>query len=733
MSAAVAPDTMLAAIKAHLKAAGIVEAVIVDDTFDGISSESIKDWLATFIDALGDDQNLAALAQLCPGIDEPEKFGVDAAKVLWARKAEWIAPLKGPAEQLFNNYAQRFDRLAAIEASLRKLGLEVQQLGITGKIPDTVQIVFLDYQLEPGVEAARAQSEAEELGERGKKADLVPSRAEKIAKELGARGSQRPYLVLISEWTNLAQVQADFRQRTAYLGGTFAFLPKQQAAEEDTLYYSLRCWGIGSPALPAITDFFSTVADSIEQTAGEFRDAVLQLGIQDYSFIQRLSLSADGEPLGEYILHLLSESLSHRVRNLPAVRDARVKLDGVSFETHFASVTQPSGAVARLYREAFTDRGAEALAPHPLQHLQKPAPAVVLPRVGQGDIFADSARKHVYLLINPGCDLQYSPLNPERHAEPETLLYLMKGNLTPFTTLPEGDHSMRTEPFEIDGISYRIIWHPKLVVPVAHGDLEVWSQKTNFTRIARLRDIHVASLQQAWTAHMGRIGLPVAPPYFSAADFRIYVKAGEVLVPVGEPVTGEAVLTDHWHDRKPVQSFTLTQGGARALTPAFEQAAQEIEKAAAALPADMEHRDKKVTAAAKAANAARASAKDIGYLFFLIDREHRLVRKAGSICQPAHGDHKPVVFIWNSQPEGKKWKQDLSVAPDAVVIVDFLPLPAPEATPAEQRAARPAAAAVPAEAPVVPEPVAMPIDMPQAPAAPAAAAPVVAPDVPKAE
>lgn len=683
MSAAAAPQSILETIRERLKAGGIAEVAIVDDTYDGISNDTLQPGMAVFVDALSDAGNLVQLTAVCPKVVDADQFDLDSARDLWSKQPLWSPQLKALADPLFHGYRQRSDHLKGISTGLSKLGLTVHERGVKDEIPQTVQLVFLDYHLEPENAAGAAQRQAADLAEKGARADPVPSLAEKIAAELAKRGANRPFLVLISEWTELAQVQAEFRKRTRYLGGTFAFLAKHDAAQEQSLFFYLGCWGVGHPALPIIRDFFSTMAESLERVAEDFHEALLELDVHDYSFIQRLSLTPDGEPLGEYVLHLLAESLGHRVRNFPAVRDARAQLDRVSFKTHLPSTTQPSSAVARLYREAFTDRGEEPLDPHPLQHLQHPRPEVAVPRVSQGDLFVTPDRTHIYLIINPGCDLQFSPLNPKRLPDPKVLLYLMEGLLTPFSQAPEGKTEMRTEPYEIDGVPFRIIWHHAVVIPVPLGDLVEWCKETGCKRIARLREINAASLQQAWVANLGRIGLPVAPPYFSQADFKMYVKAKDLLLPVGGRVVGGVVLTQHWQGSKLVHSFTLTQEAVTALVPGFKAAAEHFVKAAEAVPAG-EHRDAKAAAlTASAANAVKAAHLDLPDLFLLMEGEHKLGHASGEVWSPQGGAPIPITCFWDGKLEGKKWG-DLKIPQNSLLVVDILPPEIPvAAAPAE--------------------------------------------------
>lgn len=661
-------ETTASIIERRFRNAGILKVAIVDDAYDAITNEIIADTIDDFVGSLKNDEHLNEVRKLCPAVTEPDNFDLDAAKLLWEQRKAWPEKITPLTRALYTIKFQRVERLDNLSAALSRLNLEVIPLGIAAVIDNDVRLVFLDYQLEPEKEKALAQADAQALVENNVAASPRKTRAEEIAHGLSARGANRPYLVLISTLTNLADLQAGFRERTNYVGGTFGFLVKEWAANEQDLLFHLRSWGIGHPALPAVTNFISAVADSAEDIARRFRKTLLELDAQDYSFLQRLSLTEDGEPLGDYILHLLSESLSHRLRNHLAVVAARATLDEISFSEHLPSIVQPRGIVAQLYREAFTDHGPAPLAPHPLQKHQQPAPPKVLPRINQGDIFASACRTHVYVVINPGCDLQYSPMNPGRHPDPESALFLIKGDLVPYPAQPLDIAAMRTEPFEIGGVPYRIVWQLKSTKAIPHREIETWSQTERYERIARLREIHAASLQQAWTARMSRIGLPVVPPTFSSADFRMLVNVGKDTRQVGSTVAGEIVLTQHWEERELVNRFTLTQRAVLRLKEAFGAALDSIQSQIDAVP-EGQHKEVRTAALVKSLNMAKVYATDPGQLLYLLEGEFDLPSKNGAAW--TEETRLPITFFRHANLVGKKW-ESIKGRAHSIVLIDIL-------------------------------------------------------------
>jgi len=640
-------------IKQRLKNAKITEAAIIDDTFDEISSEMLGNGFDTFVGALEDSEVFREVQVICAGLEEATDFDVDRARELWAARNAWGERVKPHAELLFNNYVQRLATLNHLAANLEQLELKVYKLGANTAPPKSVSLVFLDYCLQPEKEVALAETRLQQITTAGRTAQGIASEllAETIAKRLVDLGVDRPFLVLISDRTELSQVHDDFRRRTKYLGGTFACLGKTKASDQETLYFHLGCWGIGHPALGPIRQFFDAALTSMDKTAIEFKETLLALDAQDYSFIQRLSLSADGEPLGEYMLDLLGAALSHRLRSQKEVCDAKTVLDGQHFSTHLPSVTQPSSELRRLYQDATTEPNVGELAPHPLHKLQTPLPPLLVPRLILGDILAKNENEPVYMVLNAGCDLQFSPISPDRHADPDLPIYLMPGKLEPLSHSTSNPAAKRTELFELHNKPYRIVWDHKHVFTVALGQFQKWCEDKQYQRVDRLALVQALAMQQIWTSDSGRVGLMVTPPLTESADFQVYLRNAEnKLEPFEGRIRGQVILGSHLRENKHVEWFFLTREGMLQLHAAlktvsgrfklFEQAAVEPRKT------------EKIAELQRLGSRADSSVHDWESWFQLLEREHELPRSAGPRA-PSNSAKMPVAFCWQTYPAGK--------------------------------------------------------------------------------
>jgi hypothetical protein len=657
-------------VRQRLQANSITRAAIVDDTFDGITEASFEDQdLPAFEDALVDNAVMAEFKRLVPEYDEDEGFDLDAARKLWELRAQWAGALVGPAKRLFNRFQTQNDRLARISTALNKVGLEVVEFGIPRdvKVLHGFPLVFLDYQLESEAELkiAKEKALAANMPEAG------PKKSQEIALQL-AKSDTRPFLVLISSIA-LGEIQNDFRERANYVRGTFGVLSKNDAGNEQILFVNLYAWGVGHPALRAISDFISAFGQRSAVVSADFTRSILQLDVQDYSFIQRLSLSGDGEPLGEYFLQLLTESLSHRIRNDKAVITTRKTLDTLHFKEHLSSAVQPSDTVSRLYSEALTDRGPEPLENHPLQHLDDLPSDKALPRVMQGDLFYNKRSKKVYVIMNCGCDLQFSPVN--RPPDPETTLLLVEGDALPYSQRPP-KIDLRTEPFLIDETPHRICWYPKRVKPMMHKDLRKWCNDSGFVRIGRLRDLQAASIQQAWAAKNARVGLPVTPPFFSAADFELYVvtrgETGKDAFTRVSHGVGDVILSQHWSTTTELADrFIFTPSGVEKLSAGLPKAVEllsaEVEKASS----------NKKPGAQSNRSSVEALANNFSSFYFLLAREHEL---------PVTGKNTVLtevsIPVFNSADFSAP---DMKSPNKAFLILNIIPQP-PEEVPAVESA-----------------------------------------------
>jgi len=642
-------------LKKRLKEANITKAAIIDDAFDGISNEALSKDLSSFMASLEEEAVFNEAQAICGDLEDASDFDLDRAKQLWEANARWGANLKGPAALLFNVYNQRLATLNQLASNLEHLGLAIQKCGVRADVPLQTGLIFLDYYLQPETEAPSQSTLRAQLTETGSREQAPPTEllAERIAKKIGSQGGSRPFLVLISDKADVSVVRDAFRQRTNYLAGTFACLSKTKASNQETLYLHLGSWGVGHPALGPAREFFDAVTNSIDKTASAFKECLLALDVQDYSFIQRLSLGADGEPLGEYMLEMIGAALSHRLRAQGEVCNAKKTLDRQHFGIHLPSVTQPSLELRRLYRDATTEPNVNDLEPHPLQEFQDPPPKGPIPRLVLGDILAKTEDELVYMVANAGCDLQFSPINPNRHADPDLPIYLMPGKLEPLSRSTADPAAKRTELFDLEGKPYRILWDQGHVFSVPLGEMQKWCADRNYHRVDRIGLVYALAMQQLWTSSISRVGLMVTPPLTETADFKMYIRNGAgKLEAHGTRVKGQVILGTSRRKNADVDWFFLTTDGMEHVLSALKDAPKLFEAFAQALP-DGPHKTNKQADLRRWSESAAAAASRLDSWLGLLEKEHTLTRADGTKLKSGDPTKMPITFCWQTYPGGK--------------------------------------------------------------------------------
>ena len=450
-----------------------------------------------------------------------------------------------------------------VASHLKGLGLTVASIGTKPKqslltsehalpsIPDDVQLVFLDYDLE---------------GDSALDSTQKTRMSELVANQLAERKEKTPFLVIFSNKPNARSLSEGFRKRTGYLRGTFVFIPKEEARDMAKLCARLANTCVGMKGLGHLQHFFFALKRRLAEVARTVETEVMQLNVQDHAFIQRLALQEEGTSLGEYMLDLFGAVLSHELRDGAEVQEARRKLDAFPFEDrHFPFSDLPSAPIQRLYRAVLTEPGILDACPHPrvLQGRAKDTKGFTYkapPLLMLGDIFAKNAREPVYVIMNPACDLQYAP--GRRDPRLETSVLLMRGRLESLTKPRANSGGLRMEWLQYGRRNWRVAWEHQCVESMPLEKFDKWRNKRGYKRIARLSLPYSLKLQQTWLAELGRVGLPVNLPFYDAFDVQLYGldPKGE-WVQFGSTIKRAAIVSRHPRDSKELSHFTLTPTG----------------------------------------------------------------------------------------------------------------------------------------------------------------------------
>lgn len=368
----------------------------------------------------------------------------------------------------------------------------------------------------------------------------------------------------------------------------------------------------------------------------DFIERISALTLSDYAYIQSLSLQADGQPLGDYLMWLFSAYFGHLLFGR-ALRRQRDDLDALTFKT-LPSQTVPSPQLAEMYRHALFDVDVGPVTGHPrarpasagaMQGNGPPAPDSAAaadrdPVLSLGDIFVPVhpappdgegdgagttdrdpvpdgptvAAAHseapsppdLMMVINAQCDLAFAPEGGRTIDRGRSIL-LLPGTLQPIREpIPDRYRGApRTELYEAEGRSYRVVWNTKEVKTVPYGEFWSWHDgvgahagaSRRHERRARLRLPFALEVQRAFAADLTRVGMPVAPPIYQAVDIRLLRATNrqfDQLEPLGESEAAFLVLSRDEHDgHKIVQKCVLTLPLVRRLKQMLEARLATIE------------------------------------------------------------------------------------------------------------------------------------------------------------
>jgi hypothetical protein len=293
-----------------------------------------------------------------------------------------------------------------------------------------------------------------------------------------------------------------------------------------------------------------------------------------------------------------------------------------------------------------------------------------VPRLVLGDVFAKASDECVYVVLNAGCDLQFSPINPDRHADPKLPIYLMPGRLEPLGRSTSDPVAKRTELFEWGGATYRILWDAGHVFSVNLEEVQKWCEGKGYHRVARIGSVYALAMQQLWTSSLGRVGLMVTPPLTESADFQIYRRNGVArLEAYGARVKGQVILGTRRLNNADVDWFCLTTEGVEQLLPALRDLPGHFDSLAQAIP-EGPHKAGKVRDFRRWSASALAFAGLLDPWLGLLEREHTLAREDGNKLKPDDATTIPITFSWQACPSGKVLS-DFG-GPNVLLVVDIL-------------------------------------------------------------
>ena len=468
-------------------------------------------------------------------------------------------------------------------------------------------------------------------------------RAVRWATHLYKKG--RTFIILMSSAPDAYTNQDKFRNDSKLTRGLFEFVDKKEITDRGKFCNRLNSFCAGLDTRHEIHQFASAAETAIGEAMSALKESIHALGLEDYAYLEQISLREDGHPLGDYMLWLFGEYVGHKLAVNASLQPARELVNGIKYERFLPLQRPPSVMLAKMYSAAITEPVHEGWNPHPREaqetvespvsseltvvepavtaeqpaisveapagpdaasltadvailantsppfedeteactgppSVASPAPVHAPPQVGQalseevrpslkglplyqlGDLLVADKNRSVFLILNAGCDLQFSP--GKRDCDPQQTILLVPGRFEPLhergeeTKLRErGEEEKnvkRTELFELGDERFRIIWQHTRAVALPYYKIRAEHEPKGYERKWRLKLPYALEIQQHFAAQLTRVGVPTPTPMFRERPVQVYAKdAKGMYLKVGDIDEGVVVF----HHREQDQ-FILT-------------------------------------------------------------------------------------------------------------------------------------------------------------------------------
>ena len=516
-------------LRQRLDRASINTAVVIDNAFDPPTLSSLKDEVVDFWNFIERDDDLREqLESLGIPAESEDDITEEAIAALWSRR-DGSTPLVDRANRtLFTSVTSALEEVERIVDSLQALGLEVDRFGKDYSDPPPVAgLVFLDYYLGDPLDPSSSE--------------LSALRAREIYNAPG-RDEDKPFMILMSSAPEVSSRAERFREDSDLLGGLFDFVSKDDLNDPTRFVLRVATWTSNMPLRHKIQGFVEALDSTLCDRVGEFMKVAKSLTIEDYAFVQALSLQDDGHPLGDYVQWLFSSLLVNKVLEVnDSFTDSKEEINTMSADSQPPSQLFPSTQLAEIYSIAIAEQGLGEIQRHPRASVEALEEAGdtgsansdesassnesddsqdELPMLRLGDLLVHSDGSRVYMVVTPDCDLQFAP-DSERIPEEGESVLLVPGELRPLRERI-GRGQIQTELYFHGGEQCRIAWERKKIITVPVAKFLEWCAGKGYSRPARIRLPYAVKIQQEVIAGLSRVGMPVAPPLQDFVPLEVY-------------------------------------------------------------------------------------------------------------------------------------------------------------------------------------------------------------------
>jgi hypothetical protein len=568
----------------------IRRVAVVDDAFDPVSLASFQEGEdREFLAAVNEqDALLKEFHKLVHGQENDDVINEshltdEVAKLLWdhGRTLEGLGlVLRRTLFRVLELKVSQVERLC----DFLKDQLQIESVETYGTAADLpggeFGLAFVDYRFGPS------------------RQDESVRRAVRWAKHLYHNG--KTFIILMSAESEAIKRQEPFRRDSELTRGLFEFLEKKEIDDPGKFCNRLNSFCAGLDTRHEVHRFASAVETAADQAITALKESIHALGLEDYAYLEQISLREDGHPLGDYMVWLLGEYFAHNLAVNDSLQPARKEVNGLKFDRFLPLQRPPSVMLARMYSAAITDPVHEGWDPHPREVQEegetgtgelhpaanatpmeettgeRPAPTervllspsekiepspelssersapaegitgVVLLQAPQssaapageaapsakgmplyqlGDLLIADQTKPAFLILNAGCDLQFSP--GKRECDPQQTILLVPGRFEPLHERSDETNVKRTELFELGEERFRIIWQHTRTIALPYYQVRPAHEPKGYHRRWRLKVAYALEVQQHFASQLTRVGVPTPTPVFRERSVEVYGKDAE--------------------------------------------------------------------------------------------------------------------------------------------------------------------------------------------------------------
>jgi|ERR1700733_14981352 len=174
-----------------------------------------------------------------------------------------------------------------------------------------------------------------------------------------------------------------FIEKAKLLGGLFHFVPKADLRRTPKFFIKLAILVRSKNDGICVQQFIDELTKGVAATVSEFTDTISALTLEDYGYIQQLSLQGEGMALGDYLLWLFGTFFSHSL--MKAAPTHKANMDHMVFHKMPDSDSVPSKDFVDLFARAVSEE-VEDLGNHPRATVSQFIRRIIKGRIGRDTV-----------------------------------------------------------------------------------------------------------------------------------------------------------------------------------------------------------------------------------------------------------------------------------------------------------------------------------------------------------